>query len=84
MEPINAVGQLLGDEARLRVGCAVEQAPQRLVDTREGGAAAPGAGSVVVVPVLSKPGVPTDAIAASMANRLLSPRSLPSPPFTTT
>ena len=40
--------------------------PIRLVDTREGGAAAPGGGSVVVVPVRSKPGVPTDAIAASI------------------
>jgi hypothetical protein len=40
--------------------------PIRLVDTRDGGAAAPGAGAVVVVPVRSMPGVPVDAIAASI------------------
>jgi hypothetical protein len=40
--------------------------PVRLVDTRDGGAAVPGAGSTVVVPVLSRPGIPADAVAASI------------------
>jgi hypothetical protein len=40
--------------------------PIRLTDTRDGGAAAPIAGSVVVVPVRSIAGVPADAIAASI------------------
>ncbi|MFN8021655.1 MAG: matrixin family metalloprotease [Acidimicrobiales bacterium] len=40
--------------------------PIRLVDTRDGGAAAPGAGATVVVPVRSRAGVPGDAVAASV------------------
>lgn len=40
--------------------------PIRLVDTRDGGAAAPTAGAVVTVPVRSRPGVPADAVAASI------------------
>ena len=40
--------------------------PIRLVDTRDGGASAPLASSSIVVPVRSKPGVPADAVAASI------------------
>ncbi len=40
--------------------------PVRLVDTRDGAAPAPVAGSTIVVPVRSRPGVPADAVAASI------------------
>ncbi len=40
--------------------------PIRLIDTRDGGVDAPAAGTVVVIPVRSRPGVPADAVAASI------------------
>lgn len=40
--------------------------PIRLADTRDGGAPVPAGGSTIVVPVRSVPGVPADAVAASV------------------
>lgn len=63
---VSAVGPTGPVDAALASTSFTAVGPIRLVDTRDGGAVAPGAGAVVVVPVRSMPGVPPDAVAASI------------------